>query len=191
MINAPFFEKVFKAFKVDEMSDINEHLETLREYADNSKSILELGHCSGRSTVAFMVSTAEIVHSVDIQHCESWEDLDVFVVLYKDQGCPEFKHFQADSLTWEPVLPDYDLIFIDDLHDGKHLETELHKYSLLANNAIILHDTDSVHYSWKGETAPEGVRWGLMNWLLTPSGLKWYISRHYPNNNGLTVLERR
>jgi hypothetical protein len=170
--------------------DINEHLETLKKYADTCETVLELGHRKGCSASAFLMSKADLLHSVDIMDCRSWHNIRYQLDQDPEWG-PSFEFFQEDALLWKPPM-DYDLVFIDDLHEGNHLLQELNKYAPIANKWIILHDTEA--FAWEGEQIPQGaskgLRWALINFLLSPDGECWNVWKHYPNNNGLTILKR-
>lgn len=188
-----FFQRSFES-KCDTASDINEHLPTLKKYADKCYSVLELGHRGGGSASAFLVSNAQIFHSVDLVHCDSWVTLTQEIAKEAPPGITEFKYWKAHSIGWTPERRHYDLIFFDTLHTGHHLLEELQKYSTLAAGWMILHDTEA--FGEVGERAyahgrDKGLKWALSVFLLNhPDGKNWRVLEHFTNNNGLTVLER-
>jgi hypothetical protein len=55
--------------KKNQQSDINEHLETLRDYASQCKRITEMGMREGISTIAFLYAKPETLISYDISDC--------------------------------------------------------------------------------------------------------------------------
>lgn len=161
------YERAYK-----EPSDINEHLPTLLKLANECETVVEFGVRTGVSTRAFLHSRAA-VWSIDI------EPLDEAIQLFLNaqttgKVCNITKE---DSL--ETVLVPTDLLFIDTHHTYEQLSAELERHHEKIAKYIVLHDTESY---------PNLMR--AVFHFLSLHGTEWTLSNHYPNNNGLTILQR-
>lgn len=159
-------------------SDIWEHLPTIKRYASECESIVELGVRGIVSTWAFLAGKPKVMLSVDIAHpsefgANIWE----VVEATEDAGI-SWSFRQASSL--EIDLPEHDLLFIDTLHTYDQLSMELELHAPKAKKYIILHDMAIPEL-------PEMVEAGN-NFL--KNSPEWRVKEHFKNNNGLTVLER-
>lgn len=164
-------EEIYQAV-CSERSDINEHLPTLRKYAEWSSRILELGTRYGTSTTALLAGLPDVLISVDVSPCGNGQ-------LTNARGHTDLRFVTADSLAWEPIHDSYDLLFIDTLHTFEQVTAELGRFSPLIEEWIILHDTVSF------PSVLDAVREFLAQ---SP---QWSIIEEHRNNNGLIVLERR
>ena len=177
-------------------TDISQHLLTLYSLTISlkAKNILELGVRNGNSTLAFLLGTTvtegQLV-SVDITENNLLRET------YK-----QFKNWNyiiSDSLTFlqthKPVTP-YDIIFIDDWHDGEHVSKELEyieKY-ITTSSLILLHDAMCYNTQPKyhlyldkdGEFANGGPYGALKNLDKDV----WEFCT-IPVNNGLTILRKK
>jgi len=165
-----------------EKSDINEHLITLRYYADQCQHVTELGVRRGVSTYAFLVSMCPKIVSVDVNHPD---DFGGSLAEMREAAIEEGKDFEfilADDLSIE--LVETDLLFIDALHTYSHLTKELALHSHKARKWIILHDT--VTYGKIGLDGGIGIEKAIFEFLETHP--EWKIKEMYENNNGLTVF---
>ena len=176
----------------DEESDINEHLPTLKKYANECSHVTEMGVRSGVSTWAFLASTCDKLICYDILNCnnikEMFEDDDRYIFI------------QSDVLDID-ILPT-DLLFIDTLHTYLQLSSELEKHSRSVEKYIILHDTvsfgnhDEHVYGHASELIKDkisnekGLNMAIENFLKKDDGLNWILYEHHTNNNGLTILKR-
>lgn len=167
-------------------SDINEHLETLYQYAKKCETVAEFG-------VRLVVSSFALAHArpkklicVDIE-------TNSYVEAFKQMCAAENINMRfdlADTLTYE--LETVDMLFIDTLHSYTQLNKELDRHHQNINKYIILHDT--VSYGHKNEDDGQiGENCGLVpairNFLQKHS--EWKEICTYTNNNGLTILERK
>lgn len=165
-------------------SDINEHLITLRYYADQCKHVTELGVRRGVSTWAFLSSMAKRVVSVDVNHPnENGGSLQEMRDAAIEAGV-DFTFILADDLSIE--LEESDLIFFDTLHTYGHLKKELELHAGKARKYIIFHDT--VQYASVGVDGGEGIERAILEFI--NQGAEWKIKTNYENNNGLLILER-
>lgn len=156
-------------------SDINEHCPVLRALASRVVVVTELGVRTGVSTVALLSGRPKKMTSYDIVDCP---------VHHLEAMCPHFRFHVGDSLkvNIEPT----DLLFIDTKHTGEQVGQELMFHCNRVFRYIVLHDT--VTFGDFGEDGRPGLAYGIGMFLLRHP--HWRIRWHYPNNNGLAVLER-
>jgi len=156
-------------------SDINEHLHTIRMFANKCNSVTEFGVRTGVSTRAFLVSNASKLRSYDIKIDVNVEKL--FQVA-RDMG-KDAQYIKADTRTLniEPT----DLLFIDTDHTYAQLSIELERHGSKVKNYIMFHDTVGKfsHQLWPA----------ISEFLIAnPS---WFIIVQRNNNHGLTILQRK
>lgn len=177
-------------------SDINLHLNTLRYYASQSKTIAEMGVRWVVSTWAFLEGHPKKLTSYDIVSPEEWKRGDRMspVEEYAKENNIDFKFILQDVLTVK--LPKTDLLFIDTWHVYDQLIQELNMHSSQVNKWIILHDTET--FGEKGENSVYSIRekkeyLGLkfaVNEFLQNNVDTWRLHEHYVFCNGLTILKR-
>ena len=177
-------------------SDINLHLNTLRYYASQSKTIVEMGVRWVVSTWAFLEGHPKKLTSYDIVSPEEWKRGDRMspVKEYAKENNIDFKFILQDVLTVK--LPKTDLLFIDTWHVYDQLIQELNMHSSKVNKWIILHDTET--FGEKGENSSYSIRekkkyLGLkyaVNEFLQNNVDTWRLHEHYTFCNGLTILKR-
>ena len=199
-------------------SDINEHLPTLKKYAQECSSVFETGVRGVVSSYALLYGLVENTNTNnkqiflnDIAVC----DIDEFRRLAE-------ANFVSVKYEWNNNLDlvfspneTYDLTFIDTWHVYGQLKRELEKFSKITNKYIIMHDTEVDGI--EGETKRQ---YGLYNNLYINNSLdglvartkipkheilkgllpaideflsantNWIMEKQYKNNNGLTILKR-
>jgi hypothetical protein len=187
-------EEVYDHYLKQE-SDINQHLPTLKKYAEECRSVTEMGVRWIVSTYAFLMAKPEKLVSIDIQHPSTWEvDLSVVEGIAKDQNC-DFKFILGSTLELE--IEPTDLLFIDTWHAYKQLKAELTLHSSKAQKYIILHDTTTYAFNdedsyrewgdeWRGDG--KGIWPAVVEFLQEHS--EWVLHEKFDNNNGLTILKR-
>jgi hypothetical protein len=187
-------EEVYDHYLKQE-SDINQHLPTLKKYAEECKSVTEMGVRWIVSTYAFLMAKPEKLVSIDIQHPSTWEvDLSIVEGIAKDQNC-DFKFILGSTLELE--IEPTDLLFIDTWHAYKQLKAELTLHSSKAQKYIILHDTTTYAFNdedsyrewgdeWRGDG--KGIWPAVVEFLQEHS--EWVLHEKFDNNNGLTILKR-
>ncbi len=186
-------------------SDINEHIETLYNYAKECNHITECGVRSVVSSWAFAKALLENpnrkrlvqvdleVHQNVIEFIKVCNANNIEGVFYKgsDLECP---------------IEKTDLLFIDTWHIYGHLKRELERWHSHVDKYIIMHDTTVDE--WAGETLrcgwdahKQSVESGIPVEEIT-KGLwpaieeflqthkEWVLEKRYTNNNGLTILKR-
>lgn len=179
-------------------SDINEHLETLKKYAEECDVIVEMGVRQIVSTWAFLAGQPKKLTSLDLYNpshfggnlqevhdAVSFSDID-------------FEFIEHDSLTYN--ITSCDLLFLDTWHCYLQLKKELTRHHSNVKKYIILHDTvsfanvdefshDQMGIRNESETnLPKGL-WPAVEEFLYHNK-NWVLWEKKPNNNGLTVLKR-
>jgi len=153
-------------------SDINQHLPTLRSYADTCESVTEIGVRGCVSLSAFLASTAKKVVAIDI--------LNVAV-----PECEKLQFICASSLAIE--IEPTDMLFIDSYHVYEQLKAELNLHGNKAKKYIGFHDTEM--FGLNGEDGGKGLNQAIEEFMSeNPSWVFEFVSE---KNNGLTILERR
>ena len=179
-------------------SDINEHLETLKKYAQECDTIIEMGVRSIVSTWAFLIANPKKLVSLDLYNPSHFGGNLQEVYDAASYSNIDFSFVEQDSLTYN--IDSCDLLFLDTWHDFLQLKKELTRHHSKVNKYIILHDT--VSYRYVDEKSADEM--GMLNQIETnlPKGLwpaieeflyhnkNWVIWEKKPNNNGLTVLKR-
>ena len=178
-------------------SDINEHLPTLKRYAEECDSITEMGVRFACSTWAFIEAKPNKITCMDIRY-DFFEPSEKYVKSACENYGIEFRWITGDSLKTE--IEETDLLFIDTLHTYVQLSGELKMHSKKVSKYIILHDTTTFGYSNESiyGHASEIVKnshsekTGLMAAIeeFISENDYWRIKESYTNNNGLTILER-
>ncbi len=177
-------------------SDINEHINTLYEYASKCNHITEMGVRWVSSTWGLLYSKPEKMISYDIV---TNPNINEVINLSEECGI-NYSFVESDvlSINIEPT----ELLFIDTLHTYNQLILELKQHSSNVSKYIILHDTetfgfnDEVIYNHASNIVKSvnNNKQGLMNavtdFLETELGKSWEILHHFKNNNGLTILKR-
>lgn len=176
-------------------SDINEHLPTLKQYAEKCETVCEMGVREVVSTWAFLAANPKKLTCYDLYLTAGVREAEK---LAKENGI-DFKFIQSDVLKVK--IDKTDLLFIDTFHCYNQLNSELNLHAKNAKKYIILHDTVSyahtdekghwvtpemiANYEYKGK---EGLIPAIEEFL--KENTEWIIERHFLNNNGLMVLRR-
>jgi hypothetical protein len=177
--------------KKKELSDINEHLETLYRFAKESDIIVELGTRGLISAYSFLAAKPKYLYSVDISHPQEYgcKNFDEIIKSASEQGI-EYKFLQEDSKTVK-IDQDYiDLLFIDTLHTFDQVSNELKNLSHKVKKYIIFHDTVLYGvdgYGINGLEYGNGILKAINQFL--ENNKNWKCIESYTNNNGLMVLK--
>jgi len=195
--------------KAKEKSDIDEHLPILRELSRSCGSVCEIGVRRCVSSWAFLQGLAESkaskkellcidINPADLSDLERWGG----------RLMPPVRVTMLVADSRKVILPhEFDLLFIDTLHVYGQLKAELWVHQGRVRRYIVLHDTEVdrdsgevLRMGWDpgkmardtGMTETELSRglWPAVEEFLAafPS---WILQKHFPNNNGLTMLARR
>lgn len=162
-------------------SNINEHLPTLKQYADRVGHVTEFGVSNGCSTRAFLNSNVTL-RSYDIAHDPTVRELfDVAIGQNKDV------QYIISDVTKVDIEPT-DLLFIDSWHSYDQLKTELKLHSSKARKYLMFHDTQTFGTKDEGGQTQIGLLPAIIEFVIEHP--EWRFALHKTNNNGLTVLER-
>lgn len=165
----------------DTPSDINEHCRTLRELAEQCEHVTEFGMRGGVSTVALLAGSI----TGKLKRLVSYDTVPTHAAKQLRAVAPDvFRFVHASSLT--ATIEETDLLFIDTLHTEAQLLGELTRHHTRVRRWIAMHDT--VLYGENGEDGGPGLLPALVKFL--ESNPDWITWKHYPNNNGLTVLAK-
>jgi len=165
-------------------SDINEHLPTLRRYAEQCTHITEMGARFCNSTIAFMSAYPQKFISYDVTLNDRIEYLQMMA---KDANINfEFRHENVEQIEIEET----DLLFIDTNHHDIQLSNELRLHAHKARKYLVFHDITAFGETGQGYWPGEGHGlWYAINPFLE-SHPEWKIAEKFDNNNGLLILER-
>lgn len=162
-------------------SDINEHLETLFNYASECDHITEMGVRDIVSTWALLASKPKRMVSYDIVSPPN-DNLNELFNLTKEYSLNFL--FKLENVL-NADIEETDLLFIDTLHVYEQLKTELYTHHKKVNKYIILHDTEL--YKTVGEVPGSvGLQPALTEFL--DENQNWKVLEIKTNNNGLLVL---
>ncbi len=195
--------------KVQEVSDIHEHLPTLREISRSCGSICEMGVRRCVSSWAFLAGLDESsmlkkeLLCVDIEPADTSE-----LARWAGRLMPPVRVTMLVADSRKIVLPhEFDLLFIDTLHVYGQLKAELWAHQGRIRRFIVLHDTETdrdkgevLRMGWdarkmaqdtgmKEKEISQGLWPAVEEFLAVFPG--WILQKHFSNNNGLTLLARR
>lgn len=162
-------------------SDIREHLPTLRKFASQSNTVVELGVRTGVSTRALLAGKPRRMLSYDLNPFTDYERLRRIAAA---EGV-DFEFIQGDSRLVQ--IPRCNLLFIDTLHNYKQLLAELQAHAHKVLDRIILHDTAT--YGVIGDDGGQGL---LAAWEAyeRTSTVLWDLEYQSKSCNGLSVFHR-
>lgn len=178
-------------------SDINEHLPTLKEYAEKCETITEFGVRGVVSTVALIKGNPKKMISVDLFHPSHWNkqaELEK-VVNYANDNNIQYEFIVADTRSIE--IENTDMLFIDTLHTYEQLKVELAKHGNKAQKFLAFHDTTLYEstdeynsYTYEIINGDKKGLWPAIQEFLLQNP-EWQVCERKTNNNGLTVLKRQ
>jgi FkbM family methyltransferase len=161
--------------------DINGLFPKLRKYAQECKTIVEMGTRGVFSVYAFIAAKPKKITCYDIYLSPNIWEADRVAKLTNI----EFAFIHKDVLSVE--IEETDLLFIDTLHNYKQLKQELTMHSSKVNKYILMHDTYT--FGTTGETeGSEGLNKAIDEFLA--ENKNWTVHDTVNYSNGLTVLKR-
>jgi tetratricopeptide (TPR) repeat protein len=158
-------------------SDVHEHLPTLYALAGECRHVTEMGTRKGVSTTALLFARPDRLVCYDLVRCPQVD------LLERLAGSTQFVFHQADVLRVE--IEETDLLFLDTWHVYEQLREELRLHAGKVRRYIVLHDTAT--FRDHGETEGHAGLWRAVEEFLARGTFR--LKEHYPNNNGLTVLQ--
>ena len=201
----------------DTPSDINEHIQTLYNYATECTSIAELGVRGFVSTWAFIRGLRDSkikeqaklhYHGFDLSQID---DMEVEKVCFEN-GILCTGYYGISDLEVDLSGQYYDMTFIDTFHCKPQCIEELRKFAPHTGKYIILHDvaetTDGItsecirlkfepqHYTslverYNNKYTEKDFKTGLLEAVgeFIEENPRWQIWETFENNNGLMVLK--
>lgn len=161
-------------------SDIYIHLPRLAALAAQCEHVTEMGVREGVSSRALLWAqpTTLRCYDIDASHQAKWDELTSM------RGRTDVRFEIADTRVLD--IEETELLFIDTLHVYGQLKVELARHSPKVTQYIALHDTET--FRVRGEDPSQGGLWAAVEEFLAEDTFR--IVKHYPDNNGLTVLGR-
>jgi hypothetical protein len=160
-------------------SDFHEHVQTLRELADQCESVAEIVAWGKPSTVALCASKAKRIES-----CSPNGDRPQWARLRELVG-PRLQTTRPTDGNAIPVIP-CDLLFVDTYHTGPTVYGQLKSNAESVRKYLVIHCTEI--YGEAGDDGGPGVLHGIRQFLREHT--EWTAIRHDANNYGLIVLSR-
>jgi hypothetical protein len=180
-------------------SNIEEHLPTLKKYAEECDYITEMGVDRVVSTYAFMMGKPKKMISYDINPTESFGISREYLKELGLRNGIDYTFIEADTTKIE--IEETDLLFIDTEHNYLQLKTELLLHGNKARKYLIFHDTVTFAYTdsnayghytnLKQIDDTDLEKYGLIPAIdeFINKNPHWVMHEHYPNNNGLIILK--
>ena len=173
------------------VSDINEHLPTIRKYAEECDHVTEMGVRYGVSTFGLMMCKPKKLISYDIVPIKNWNvDVEDLKYIANTNGV-DYNFIVGDTTKIE--IEETDFLFIDTDHTYSQLKTELQLHGNKARKYLGFHDTTSCEFedSNNGINTTGGGRglWPAIEEFLNDNP-HWKLHERFTNNNGLTILKR-
>ena len=183
--------------RVNHSSDINEHLETIKNFASECEHITEMGVRSVVSTWALLAAKPKRLVSMDIVQCPVQDA----AIAANNEGI-DFEFIVADTSNPQLDIEPTDLLFIDTWHVYDQLKVEFKLHSNKVKKYIILHDTTT--FGEVGESGSDLIinpvtgqmemmrkrgLWPAVEEFLAEN-TNWTLKERFTHNNGLTILQR-
>jgi hypothetical protein len=170
--------------------EINEHLATFQRLGAECETICEFGVGVGTSTWAFLSTQPKWMRSYDII---KYNEVDGIIETAKNMNW-DWQLIIQNTVAEGFVIDECDLLFIDSLHNGWHVKTELDNNAHRVKKYIVFHDTEKY-----GELGQDGIELdlhpdvpgitGAINEFLSQHP-EWQVKERYTNCNGLLVIGR-
>lgn len=161
--------------------DLKDHIPHIRGLAEQCQHVTEFGCRDGNSTIALLAGS---IHG-KLKRVVGYDPVLTPQVEYLVATFPQLFTYKCASSLSERIEPT-DLLFIDSLHTYQQLSMELALQVGRVNRWIVIHDTTT--YGNCGEDGGFGLLEAINEFLA--ENPFWQVHRHYPSNNGLTVLGR-
>lgn len=166
------------------LSDINEHLPTLKRYAAECDHVTEMGVRWVVSTYALMMGKPKKLVSIDLDPVEKYGISIIDLINLAKSANIDYQFILGNTLQIE--IAETDFLFIDTLHTFNQLKKELELHSSKVKKYIGLHDTAT--FGQVGEFNEIGILPAIEDFL--KNNPNWTIKEQFKNNNGLIILQR-
>ncbi len=159
-------------------SDINQHMQTIYDYAKNCKTGIEFGCCRGNSTFALLMAL-DVLYSCDIAHHDAtYEMIDPYFG-------EKFVRYHGYSFDFD-LVNEADLLLVDSYHTYETVQKELSIHGNKIKKYIMFHDT--VAFGHVGEDNTKGILYAINEFL--NENPHWKIVHNVDYNNGFMIIER-
>lgn len=168
------------------VSNINEHMEILKQYASQVNHVTEIGvGCDANSTISFIAGKPEKLISYDIVDYPIRNEVKEWA---KNNGV-DWEYRIEDSLN---SIEETDFLFIDGEHTYYRVKLELYAHESKVKRFIGFHDVVSFASRNEdpgktGKNFVEGIVPAIFEFL---QGSKWVVDYYAYNNNGLLILKK-
>jgi len=180
-----------------EVSDINEHIPTLKKYAEGCETVIEMGMRNIVSTWGLMAGKPKRLISIDLYHPQMYGG-NINEVYAAAAECGVHFDFRLES-TLTNEIEECDFLFIDTLHTYEQLKQELFRHGNKAKKFLGFHDTETfgtkdevrnerLFGKGMGFDATEGLNKAISEFMA--ANPHWTTEKVFTNNNGLTILKR-
>ena len=174
-------------FYCNQISEINEHLPTIKRYSEKCESVTEI--TKSQSTIYSLlvskpknITSYRLNKSEDVNHLNDWAIKNNIKIEISENPKP---------------IKQTDLLFINNLHTYDYVYKQLDKNKNKINKYIIINetstygDTDEIIFGVTKNTKKKGE--GVYNAILDflDKDDDWSIKEEYKNNNGLVILKRK
>jgi hypothetical protein len=185
-------EEIYK-IKFSTVSDINEHLPTLKYYSDLCDHVTEFGVREPISTYALMFGIPKRMISYDITPVERFGVSRDYLKNIANENNIDYDFIESDTLKIS--IDETDLLFIDTWHEYNQLKSELSLHHSKVKKYLIFHDTTTYaevgeNNTYLGQSVqnPKGLWPAIVEFL--EENTNWVIEQRFENNNGLTILKK-
>lgn len=159
-------------------SDINEHLPTLRKYAQQCQTVVEFGVRSAVSTIALLAAQTQTLLLYDVERRPEAD------IVFHLRGRTNVRFKIMDSRQAD--FAEADMLHIDTDHTYDCLKAELFAHGNKVRKFIAMHDTQV--YGQNGNDGGKGLQLAIDEFIA--ANPHWKIAEFNPNNHGMTVLAR-
>lgn len=175
--------------RCDTVSDINQHLEVLREYAAKCDHVTEVRSRWSDATWALLAAKPDVMVTYDFLDPSLFNiNLDE-VKLTASSICLDYTH-KVTNTSQPQDIDATDLIFIDTEHTFKGAIIDLMHYERYVRKYMILAKTEV--YAYIDEVLTDTERLGMMTAIeeFLSRYPTWRVKEFRRNNFGMTILER-
>jgi len=184
-------------------SDINEHVQTLRNLATSCKSVFEIGISRMEATWGFLHGLKDGSTYISTNYRSPNKELLTRAKILAAEKEIKFSFIcKGDNLLEIEELEPVEMMFVDGLHTYCHVTYQLEKFSPLVSKYIAFHDTsepwgDSDDTEYRGDYSeyPEtydktkrGVWPAVVDFLVRHP--EWTLKEKVDNNHGFAVIEK-
>lgn len=182
-------------------SDINEHIETLKNIAENSIRFADFSPSDSLGIYGILKGLNP--NNPDCQYIKVCRDLPEQFQKSMTMIPKNKSFFHASTLIVEPhQIGDVDALFIDSIHTYVHLTYELEKFHSIVSKTICIHDTsfpwgelNDTSYTGDYSEYPKNIdrtkkgTWAAITDFIAKHP-EWKIKIRMYNNHGFTILHK-